>query len=140
MKTLLTKNLLTFAWVTLLLTIIFRAGLSTAITNKMTIAIILCAIIYAILMWFNGRYFGKKDYEYLPLYDVGFRFHLSTFIAHNTVSLLWFVFAFESKYENIKVIYITALIWLFFLILHFLYFLSIRKSSIKNLDKDNLFE
>lgn len=140
MKTLLTKNLLTFTWVTLLLTIIFRAGLSTAITNKMTIAIILCAIIYAILMWFNGRYFGKKDYEYLPLYDVGFRFHLSTFIAHNTVSLLWFVFAFESKYENIKVIYITALIWLFFLILHFLYFLSIRKSSIKNLDKDNLFE
>lgn len=140
MKTLLTKNLLTFTWVTLLLTIIFRAGLSTAITNKMTIAIILCAIIYAILMWFNGRYFGKKDYEYLPLYDVGFRFHLSTFIAHNTVSLLWFVFAFESKYENIKVIYITALIWLVFLILHFLYFLSIRKSSIKNLDKDNLFE
>lgn len=140
MKTLLTKNLLTFTWVTLLLTIIFRAGLSTAITNKMTIAIILCAVIYAILMWFNGRYFGKKDYEYLPLYDVGFRFHLSTFIAHNTVSLLWFVFAFESKYENIKVIYITALIWLFFLILHFLYFLSIRKSSIKNLDKDNLFE
>ncbi|QFZ53417.1 hypothetical protein FEZ18_00640 [Oceanihabitans sp. IOP_32] len=140
MKTLLTKNLLTFTWVTLLLTIIFRAGLSTAITNKMTIAIILCAVIYAILMWFNGRYFGKKDYEYLPLYDVGFRFHLSTFIAHNTVSLLWFVFAFESKYENIKVIYITALIWLVFLILHFLYFLSIRKSSIKNLDKDNLFE
>lgn len=140
MKTLLTKNLLTFTWVTLLLTIIFRAGLSTAITNKMTIAIILCAVIYAILMWFNGRYFGKKDYEYLPLYDVGFRFHLSTFIAHNTVSLLWFVFAFESKYENIKVIYITALIWLVFLIMHFLYFLSIRKSSIKNLDKDNLFE
>jgi PadR family transcriptional regulator PadR len=85
-------------------------------------------------------YFGRKEYEYLPIYDIGFRFHLSTFIAHNVISLLWFVFGFESKYENINVIYITALIWTVFLIIHFVYYLSVRKSSIKNLDKEDLFE
>ena len=140
MKTLITNNLLKFTLVTIILTILFRIALSTSITNKMTLGVIICSILYGILMWFNGRYFGRKEYEYLPIYDIGFRFHLFTFLAHNLVSVLWFVFAFESKYENIKVIYITALIWSVFLIIHLIYYLSVRKSSIKNLDKENLFE
>lgn len=140
MKSLITPNLKKFTFVTIILTILFRIGLSTSITNEMMIAVILSAIIYAILMWINGSYFGRKEYEYLPIYDIGFRFHLSTFIAHNSISILWFVFAFESKYENINVIYITALIWSVFLIIHFVYYLSVRKSSIKNLDKEDLFE
>ena len=140
MKTLITPNLLKFTLTTVILTIIFRIGLSTSITNKMIIAVIISAVVYAILMWFNGSYFGRKENEYLPIYDIGFRFHLSTFLAHNVVSVLWFVFGFESHYENIKTIYITALIWSVFLILHLVYFLYVRKSSIKNLDKDDLFE
>lgn len=140
MKSLITSNLLKFTAVTLILTILFRIGLSTSITNGATIAVILSAVVYAISMWINGSYFGRKDYEYLPIYDIGFRFHLSTFIAHNVVSILWFVFKFESKYENINTIYITALIWSVFLIVHLVYYLSLRKSSIKNLDNEDLFE
>jgi hypothetical protein len=140
MKTLITANLLKFTLATVILTIVFRIGLSTSITNKMTLAVILCSIVYGILMWFNGSYFGRKEYEYLPIYDIGFRFHLSTFLVHNLISILWFVFAFESKYENIKIIYITALIWSAFLFIHLIYYLSIRKSSINNLDKKDLFE
>ena len=140
MKTLITNNLLKFTLGTIILTILFRLVLSTSITNKMTLGLIICSIVYGVLMWFNGKYFGRKEYEYLPIYDIGFRFHLFTFLAHNLVSVLWFVFAFESKYENIKVIYITALIWSVFLIIHLVYYLSVRKSSIKNLDKENLFE
>ena len=140
MKTLITANLLKFTLATVILTIVFRIGLSTSITNKMNWAVIICSIVYGILMWFNGSYFGRKEYEYLPIYDIGFRFHLSTFLAHNIVSVLWFVFAFESKYENIKVINITALIWSVILIIHLIYYLSVRKETIKNLDKENLFE
>ena len=140
MKTLITKNLLKFTLTTILLTILFRMGLSSSITNKMTLTVIICAVVYGILMWFNGSYFGRKEYEYLPIYDIGFRFHLSTFLAHNLISILWFTFAFESKYENVKVIYITALIWSFFLIIHLVYYLSVRKSTIKDLDKEDLFE
>lgn len=140
MNSLITSNLIKFTFVTLVLTIIFRIGLSTSITNKMTAAVIICSIVYGILMWLNGTYFGRKEYEYLPIYDIGFRFHLSTFLAHNIISIVWFVFGFESKYENIEVIYITALIWSTFLIIHLIYYLSIKKSSIKNLDKEDLFE
>ena len=140
MKTFITNNLLKFTFVTIILTILFRIILSASITNKMTLTVILCSIVYGILMWSNGKYFGRKEYEYLPIYDIGFRFHLFTFLAHNLVSVLWFVFAFESKYENIKVIYITALIWSVILIIHLIYYLSVRKETIKNLDKENLFE
>lgn len=140
MKTLLTPNLLKFTLTTIILTILFRIGLSTALTNRMIIAVTACAIIYALLMFFSGSYFGRKDYEDLPIYDVSFRFHLSTFIAFNVVSILWFVFGFESIYENIDVLYITTSIWSVFLIIHFFYYLSVRKSSIKNLNKEDLFE
>jgi hypothetical protein len=140
MKTFITTNLLKFTLATVVLTLLFRIGLSASIANKMILTVSICSIVYGILMWFNGRYFGRKEYEYLPIYDIGFRFHLSAFLAHNVVSILWFAFAFESEYEPIKVIYITALIWSVLLCIHFIYYLSIRKSSIKNLDKENLFE
>ena len=140
MKTLITPNLLKFTLTTVILTIVFRLGLSTSIASKVIIAVVLSSVIYGILMWFNGRYFGRKEYKYLPIYDIGFRFHLSTFLSHNVVSIFWFVFGFESHYENINIIYMTALIWSVFLIIHFIYFLSIRKSTIKNLDKEDLFE
>lgn len=140
MKSLITPNLIKFTLVTLILTILFRLTLSTTITNMFTVGIILSAIIYAISMWINGSYFGKKEYEYLPIYDIGFRFHFATFIAHNGISILWFVFGFQSHYETINTIFITAAIWSVFLVIHFFYFLSVRKSSIKNLDRDDLFE
>ncbi|QWX82652.1 hypothetical protein H0I23_09245 [Cellulophaga sp. HaHaR_3_176] len=140
MKKLITPNLSKFTLAAVLLTIIFRIGLSTAITNQITIVIILSAVLYGILMWLNGSYFGKKEYEHLPIYDIGFRFHLATFLAHNVVSILWFSLAFQSKYENIKVIYTTALLWSIFLIIHLVYYLSIRKSTINNLNKEDLFE
>lgn len=140
MKTLITPNLINFTLTALFLTIIFRIGLSTSITDEMIVGVIISALAYAILMWFNGSYFGRKEYEYLPIYDIGFRFHLMTFIVHNGVSLLWFVFGFESKYENINVIFMTAIIWSIFLIIHLVYYISVRKATIKNLDKEDLFE
>lgn len=140
MKTLITPNLLKFTLATLLLTIIFRLGLSTGITRHLIILVILSSLIYAILMWFNGRYFGWKEYKYLPIYDIGFRFHLATFLAHNIISLLWFAFGFQSHYETISVIFITAGIWSVFLLIHFIYYFSIRKTTIKDLNKEDLFE
>jgi hypothetical protein len=140
MKTFITPNLIKFTVTTIILTVIFRICLSASLTNNITVAVIISAITYAVLMFFNGSYFGRKEYEYLPFYDIGFRFHFSTFLSHNIISILWFVFGFESHYENIKTIYITALIWSIFLIIHLVYYLSIKKSSIKNLNKEDLFE
>lgn len=141
MKTLITFNLLKFTSTALILTIIFRYGLSTSLTNEMFLAVFICAAVYGILMFLSGSYFGKKEYyEDLPIYDIGFRFHLATYLVHNLISLFWFLLGFESSYENVSTIYITAIIWGVFLVIHLIYYISIRKSSIKNLDKNDIFE
>ena len=100
MKSLMTPNLIKFAVATIILTILFRLGLSTSITNKMTITVILSAISYAILMWINGRYFGRKESRYQSVYDIKIRLHLLAFIVHNIVSILWYVFEFKSKHAQ----------------------------------------
>ena len=140
MKNLLTPNLVKFTLLICVLTILFRVALSSFITNKMIVPLILTSIVYGILMWISGSYFGKKDYEYLPIYDIGFRFHLATFVTHNLVSILWFTFGFQSKYESVKIIYMTAGIWSIFLLVHLIYYLSVRKSSVNDLDREDLFE
>ena len=140
MKTLITPSLIKFTSTAVILTILFRLALSTSITNEMVVFVIFSSLTYGILMWFIGHYFGKKEYENIPIYDIGFRFHLSTFIAHNSISVLWFTLGFQSHYESIKIVYLIASIWSLSLMIHFFYFLSSRKESIKNLNKEDLFE
>ena len=140
MKNLLTPNLVKFTILTILLTVLFRIALSSFITNQMIVAVVMTSIVYGVLMWFNGSFFGRKDYEDLPIYDVGFRFHLATFLTHNVISILWFSFGFQSKYESVRIIYLTAAIWSLFLLTHFIYYLSVRKSTVNGLDREDLFE
>jgi len=140
MKTFLTKNLIKFTISTLFLTLIFRFALSVSLANNKMIFVGVFAIIYAVLMFFNGNYFGKKDYEYLPIYDIGFRFHFATYLGYHFISILWLYYNFQSVFETANSIYWSALIWGIFLMVHGIYFLILRKKSIKNLDKEELFE
>lgn len=139
MKTI-TQYLIKFAIIATLLTIVFRYALTFGIDNKSNLIVMLSAILYGIAMYLAGWVFGKKDREHLPIYDVGFRFHLTTYLIHNIISELWFVFGFNSKSENITVIHSTAIIWGLFLVGHFIFFLWTRKNAIHNLDKEDLFE
>jgi uncharacterized membrane protein YeiB len=129
-----------FGITTFILTLIFRFVLSTSFTNKNNAVIVFSTITYTILMFAICYYFGKKEQEYLPINDTGFRTHLTSYIAHNLLSFLWFGFGFQSKNEKVEVVYITALVWGILLIIHFFKYRSIKKSNIKNLDKNELFE
>lgn len=137
---LITPSLLKFALATTLLTIIFRYSLSYGIDNKTTIIIVLSAILYFIGMFIFGWYFGKKDVNYLPIYDVGFRFHFTTYFVFILVSELWFILKFNSEYEKIRIIHLTAIIWGVLLFFHFLLLLGTRKKAINGLEKEDLFE
>ncbi|MBB4119368.1 uncharacterized membrane protein (DUF485 family) [Mesonia hippocampi] len=139
MKTI-TPYLLRFAVTITVLTIIFRYFLSYGIENQLKTIIVACSITYGLLMFISGFYFGRKDGEYLPIYDVGFRFHLTTYLIHNGISLLWIGLGFGAIHENIDTSIMIALYWGFFLLIHFIFFLWAKKNSINNLDKEDLFE
>lgn len=139
MKTI-TPYLLRFALVATILTIIFRFVLSYGIENQSITIIILSGMTYGISMFISGWIIGKKDGEYLPIFDVGFRFHFTTFLIFSVISELWFILGLNSHYEKIKTIHITILIWSILLLIHFIVYLWTRKNSINNLDKNDLFE
>lgn len=135
-----TSHLLKFTLVSIILTFIFRFCLSYAITHQNNILISIFAISYGIGMFFNGFYFGKKERNFLPIFDIGFRFHLMTYLAHIICSYIWFILEFNSKCETIQVLNSTAIQWGIFLLIHFLIYLYLKNKSIKGLRKEDIFE
>jgi len=137
MKKTITPPLLKFVVAATALTIIFRFFMSYAIDTHSLVIMILPPISYFIGMFTLGFYFGKKDGNFLPIYDVGFRFHLATYLVFISISELWFFLGIGRIEYNI---HLTALIWGIFLLLHFFMFLILRKKSYKGLAKEELFE
>lgn len=139
MKTI-TKYLVQFAIVASVLTVIFRFSLSYGIENQSKWVVVLSSVIYGLAMFLTGLYFGQKDGKYLPVLDLGFRFHLATFLVHNVISYLWLVSGFASSYENINSLNVVLIIWGVILVVHFIIYLLSRKKTINNLDKEDLFD
>lgn len=139
MKTI-TPYLLRFVATESVLTLIFRFILSYAIESEISKMVFFTSAIYGALMFISGWYFGKKDSEYMPIFDIGFRFHLSTYLVHNGISFLWVGLGFASKNESLSILSYIAGYWSIFLVIHFIFFLTTRKRTINNLDKENIFE
>jgi hypothetical protein len=139
MKTV-TSFLLWFALTIAVLTLIFRYFLSFGIESDSFAIVTTSATIYGFLMFVSGWYFGHKDEEYLPIYDIGFRFHLTTYAVHSAITLLWIGLGFCSKHEDTNISINILIYWGILLFIHFIFFLWSRKNSIKDLDKNDLFE
>ena len=135
-----TRNLIYFALYFLIGAIIFRYCLSFSLDNHNYNLAWIIAGIYFIFNYTIGWFFGKRDYESLPLYNIGFRFHLVTYLIFNSVSLLWFQLGLHSKFESIKIFYTIAFTWGFILLMHLISFLISRKNSIRGISKEEIFE
>jgi hypothetical protein len=136
----LTKNLMNFSIFFFLGAIVFRYGLSQLLENRDYTVIWILAVTYFFFNVIIGWIYGKRDYEILPLYDIGFRFHFVTYLLFNLVSVAWFLFGFHSYRENIRIVYTTALFWGIGLLIHFIFYLITRKNSINGLNREDIFE
>ena len=135
-----TKNLLYFAIGLFFWSILFRHFLSYLIEEKFGWGIMIISLIYGMGCFLLGWYFGKKDSQDLPLYDIGFRFNFMTFFICSLVGELWFVFGFNALHEPVESVHITTLWWGVGVFLHFIFYLISRKQTIKGLDSKELFE
>lgn len=135
-----TKNLVLFSILLAVITIIFRYALSSLLQNQHFSVIWVITILYAILIFSLGWIFGKRDRIAFAWYDVGFRFHLNTYIICNAIAFIWFTLGFQSDYEKITSVYSTLLYWGLGLLIHFIIYLYTRKNSIKGIQKSELFE
>jgi hypothetical protein len=136
----LTKNLVNFSIFFFMGTVVFRYCLSNCIENRYTYLLWVTSLTYFFFNLFIGRRFGKQDYETLPLYDIAFRFHLATYTIFNGVSVLWFFMHFNSHFEDISGVFITAAYWGIGLSIHFISYLVAGKHTINGIDKEDIFE
>jgi hypothetical protein len=134
------RNLLAFATLLLIYTVLFRFGLNRLLTAEKWIWVMVISVIYGAMIfvtaWMTGRRDGKENF----LFDAGFRWNLTTFIVWGAASEAWFLLGLHSAYESIRVVHITLLTWSGFLILHFMLFLILRRRTIKGIHKTDIFE
>lgn len=135
-----TPWLLAFAGTAVVLTIVFRYFLSMGIENRENNTIAIAAVTYGLAMFAAGWYFGRKDGSYLPILDIGFRFHVTTFLVHNIISEAWFLLDFNAAVEKVRVVHLTAAYWAIGLLVHFILYRIAKRKSIDGLDKSEIFE
>jgi len=136
----LTKNIVLFSIALTILTVLFRFSLSTTLQNLQFSGVWMIAALYAIIAFILGWIFGKRDNLILPLYDIGFRFHLATYLICNLIAEIWFLLGLQSDYEKIKSVHLTIIFWGIGLLIHLIIYLITRKNAIKGLDKSDIFE
>jgi membrane protease YdiL (CAAX protease family) len=137
---LITINQIKYAVALLISTVLFRIVLSNLIALEKYQQTWYLGIIYGIVIFISGWIFGKKDRLTLNLYDIGFRFHLTTYVICNLIGQIWVIFNLTAINESTKSINMTAIFWGLGLILHLIIFLSTRKNAIKGIKKSEIFD
>ncbi len=134
------RNLLLFALLLLIYTVLFRFGLGSLLSAEKWAWVVIISVAYGAMIFVTAWMTGKRDGMNNFLFDAGFRWNLTTFIVWGLASEGWFLLGFHSAYESIRIDHITLLIWSGFLILHLILFLILRRRTIKGIHKTNIFD
>lgn len=134
-----TRQLIIFAMLMAAYTLIFRIGLSWCIGHETWILLGALSLIYGVTIFFTAFFLGRSDAQENPFFDLGLRFHVTSYLVWGAVSFGWFYLGNPHKYEHVTDILHPLLYWGFILMLHTLIFLIARKNTIRGIPKDEIF-
>jgi hypothetical protein len=134
-----TKQLVIFAMLMAVYTLLFRIGLSYCIGNSAWMVLGLLAAGYFAVIFFTAFFLGKSDAQDNPFFDLGLRFHAATFLIWAAVSFGWLYLGNPHPYEHVSDILHILVYWGFALLVHTLVFLITRKDTIRGIRKDEIF-
>ena len=150
MKNFKTKHLLSFSITVCILTLGFRFLGSSFFNYEMFSEISIFNVkihwiwilssLYFILMMYTGFFFGKKDYNTLPLIGLGFRYNLVSFLIFHLVSLSFFEFNLQSKYQSVEELKYSSIFWGISVLIHFYIFYKSKNKIINEINKEDLFD
>ncbi len=127
-----------FAISALVLTVLFRYALNLCIEVHSATGTTLCSIVYACIMYLVGWHFGKKDAVENDFHDIGFRFHLVTYLLCISVGYGTYYLGWHT--ESLRAMAITAISWGIGLAIHFVFYLIEQRKTIKGYAKDEIFQ
>lgn len=133
------QNFFGFILVITLWNVLFRFTLSSLLENENWNYVFLPPIIFFFAMYFSGRYFGLKQWRRLPI-DQSFKYHLSTFSVFFVVSYGFYFGNLLSEHEPRAILDYTFLFWGLGLIVHYIKFRQCSKTSIKGINRDQIFD
>ncbi|MCX6225612.1 MAG: hypothetical protein NTV01_12820 [Bacteroidia bacterium] len=135
----LTKQLATFAILMAVYTLAFRIVLSYCIGHSAWVILGLSSLVYFAVIFFTAFFLGKSDSQDNPFFDLGLRFHVTSYLIWAAVSFGWFYFGYPHHYEHVTDILHILIYWGFILVLHTVIFLITRKDTIRGIRKDEIF-
>jgi hypothetical protein len=135
-----TKNLIVYAVLLFVYSVVFRYALSGVLdAEKFNLAYI-AGIVYGILIFVTAWNLGKAHSVKKFIFDAGLGFNLTTYIIWGLVSELWFILGFNSRYETIKAVHYTLIIWGVFVIIHFIIYWRLKSRTIRGVLKSEIFD
>ncbi len=134
------KNYLIFLALILVYTILFRYTLGSFLAVEKYGWVIAVACIYGFLMGFTGWFTGIREGRANFLFDAGFRWSLGTYLVFGIVSMAWVHIPIKPWSGSAWNVHIALIIWGFFVLMHLLFFLLLRRRTIKGVHKADIFE
>lgn len=135
-----TKNLIAYAILLLIYSLIFRYTLSSVLEAEKFIPALIAGLIYGVVIFITAWKLGKAHTIKKFVFDAGLGFNITTYIIWGLVSELWFILELNSEYENIRSVHYALIIWGIFLIIHFLIYWRLRSRTIKGVLKSEIFD
>ena len=135
MKTL-TNNLKYFCILTLVFSIVFFYLLYTALLAESYSNIWIYATLYGVALFTSGFTLGYNDSVRNSRLDLGFQYHLVTFIIVNLVAIVSLFIAMGINNETLINGTLHIIFWALGLLVHYYY----SSRSIKGMDKEELFD
>ncbi len=132
----LSKPQMVFSAITILLSVAFFVLLHQLLQQRNYSLIVFPAVGYGLAMFLAGLLCGKQDDEAKTRIDIGFRYHLLTFICVNIVAIIA-ACSFPLLREHLLIItLIQTVAWGLGLYVHWYY----SKKGIKGYERSELFE
>jgi len=130
-----TKNLKYFSGLTLIFSAVFFYNLYSALQTQSYSNIWIFAILYGAILFCTGLFLGYKDSVRKSRADLGFQYHLMTFIIVNCIGIPWMFISIGLKTETLLSASIQFIPWGIGLFVH--YYFSSR--SMKGMNKEEVF-
>ena len=130
-----TKNLKYFSGLTMIFSALFFYNLHSALQTQSYDNIWIFAVLYGAILFCTGLFLGYKDSVRKSRADLGFQYHLMTFIIVNGIGIPWMFISIGLKTETLLSASIQFVSWGIGLFVH--YYFSSR--SLKGMNKEEVF-
>ena len=135
MKTM-TTNLKYFCGLTIIFSVIFFYYLYAALSIESYDKISIYAALYGSVLFISGLALGYFDSVRHSRLDLGFHYHLMTFIIVNVIGLISLFIDMGFNKNTLLYAILSIVFWAIGLLVHYYY----SSKSIKGMDKENIFE